>query len=185
MATHHLAAIVGSAILLALPASTWATLPPDQTVEFKIHKTPTDPNSPITWTITAELHALSLVGNDYKWEITGVQIHKHSAIPALNEYWYEAYPTVGTSDGYWWVEYVNYQSDFRQLPPIAGLAINDDSSGVDLYYDFIGEAPGTGPENGALTYIVQREGEEDPEDEDDDIPITVPDGVRDPLFAPQ
>jgi len=185
MSSKYVSMILVLATCAGLPAVGRADLPPDQSVQFKIRKTPSDPNSPITWTITAEIHALAQVGDDFKWEVSGVEIRRLGPTPALDQVWYEALPAIDTADGYWWVSYVSYESDFRQLPPIAGLAINDDPAGNDLYYDFVGETPGSGPDDGYLTYVLQKEGEPEPEEEGDDESGDVPTGVRDPLQSAQ
>lgn len=183
MNLRHVLALLTMSVVIVPYTAAQETLPPDQTVAFKIRKTAGDPESPVVWTITAEIRAVARIGEEYQWEVVGVEVLKHGVTPEYDESWYDALPFVDTPDGYWWVTYDGNQSDFRQPPPLLGLALNDDPAGADMYYEVIGEMPGIDKETGSLSFILQRAGEAEPEEDEKDEPTDVPDGVRDPLHT--
>ncbi|MEE9296951.1 MAG: hypothetical protein V3W34_18560 [Phycisphaerae bacterium] len=166
-----------------------AVLPDDQTVEYRIHETPTDPKSAVVFVVRLELTAEDSAGYEVGWEITTAQFRQPGTPDTT---WTEDYPYVDTTDGLWWVKHADPEapeaSEFVLPPWLLSTATADDPQDDDLDYDLEGVAyslpppPGEPPyENtAALDYSFTLAQQEILLVEGDDEPVDAPNGVEPP-----
>jgi hypothetical protein len=123
------------------------------------------------------------------WEIQTIEFHQPLGAK-LYSVWSEDLPYV-PGDGLWWVDHTDPQDPVRSefvLPPaMSGTADASEPEVDDLDYELEGETytpPPGGPPfsvTASLTYyFAMHEDPEDPEEEGEDEPAEVPDGVNDP-----
>lgn len=167
--------IVGAVSLIACCASVaLAGFPHDQIINYYLRKTPTDPESDITYTISLEITAVSTNGSEVGWEVVEVTVDEANSI----KNWHEHYPELITSDGLWWVEHNDPDEpegvDFIYPPTIVGTANTGLVSGYDMDYDMqtISSCSGCDPSMyggrvAFMSYTLNEGDDPDPEDEDD------------------
>lgn len=179
------------AMLLVFPAAALA-VPADQSIEFKIYETPTDPTSDVVF-----IAVLSLTYQDdvpgaansglVGWEVTEIELTRPDA--AGDIVWREAFPSVATSDGLWWAYHRNMDNpmldEFVKPAQVSGTATPDDPTEDDLDYSVKGEtytppaAPGEPPHpiTAALDYSFQRAMDPEPIEDGNDEPVETDDGI--------
>lgn len=82
----------------------WA-LPADRTISYKIHETPSDPQTAVDWTVELDLKAASSKGaNDIGWEIQEIRITDEGT-QAVE--WCEVNPYSNPSDNLWWLAHAD------------------------------------------------------------------------------
>lgn len=176
--TLHTVLIVGMVVGTTYTAAR-AELPDDQIVEYRVHETPTNPESAVVFAVRLELRAVDSDANGVGWEITTAKFRQPDTT------WTEDSPYIDSPDGLWWVDHADpnapEESEFVLPPLLVGTATADDPLDDDLDYDLEGveysPPPGEPPyENtGALDYSFTLAHEEDPLEEGDDEPVEVPD----------
>ena len=169
-----LAVFVAAIVPGAIPATTRAELPPDQTVYYKIRETPKDPESDVVFVLQLEVEAVDSDGDWIGWEVTTLEIRKPPGTGQSWTIWTENSPSVDTTDGLWRIEHADPQapklSEFLEPPLIEGTVAAEDPSNPDMEYSVDGvvyQAPALpgGPPfapTGALDYVLTYEGEEEP-----------------------
>ena len=176
-----------SALIVALCAmhssARAAELPADQIFEYRIHETPTDPESEVVFVVKLLLEAADLEGDAVGWKVEKITFREPGEGGAPDSVWFEASPVVRSPDGLWWVTHEDPQSptldEFDDPPLLEGTAAAEDPQAEDLEYAFEGaEYPGSPPYviTGGLTYdfrladcsIIIRGGENEPVEIDDD-----------------
>jgi len=177
--------------LLGLSSPLWAEPPTTWEARYGIHETPTDPQSPLTFTIKLSLERASLSGNSIGWRVASVQIRQLDASGNAVDLWVETNPVVQTTDGLWWIDHADaenlYASEFVLPPHIAGTADAQDPNHAALSYDIQGVPcePPPAPEpppyqiTAAMNWRFMRVGEQNPISEGEDKPIEAepPNGV--------
>ena len=166
-----------------------AQVPPDESVQFKIHASATDPLSPVVFVITMNLAASEWNDNVVGWTVTSVEFRQPGAGSASDQTWMASYPLLPTVDGLWWVQHVDpfapLLSDFRQPPLIEGTAAIQSAATEDLGYSFQGRpytAPPTGApflQTAALSYALALIDTQTPMKDGQDEPVES-DGPMDP-----
>lgn len=170
-----------SALIALGAAQTAMALPEDQKVVYRIHETPSDPESPAAYVVTLLLSAETMNGDDVGWRVAEIKIARASDSPPT--LWYETLPEVDTGDGLWWIAHSDGEApsleEFTEAPPIAGTADAEAPSGDDLEYEIEGSVyappppPGTPPYavTGSLSYSFKLESTSEPEGEGEEVPV--------------
>ncbi len=118
-----------------------ANLPDDQSVKYSIRVDPSDEQSDVLFTISLELTAIENQDELVKWEVTEASFVEigSNGLPAGS--WTKTSPTVYSSDGYWWVEHLDFdnplEEEFAAPPSLDGTAAPD---GTDDDLEFFLEA---------------------------------------------
>ncbi|GMU83804.1 MAG: hypothetical protein AMXMBFR47_36740 [Planctomycetota bacterium] len=125
--------------LFVLPSpSTDSVLPPPQRIEYRIHATRDDENSPIEWTITVDVAPIGRDGGTVMWSIVRAGFHE----AATGWTWQHA-PTPKIAD--WSIKHDDplqpEAGEFAALPPIAGTAAPEGENGPPLLYSLSGREP--------------------------------------------
>ncbi|UCE59884.1 MAG: hypothetical protein JSU63_20870 [Phycisphaerales bacterium] len=175
---------IAAAILLAVASSSSATLPDDVSVEYKIHKTPTDPDSDVLFVVTLYLSADDELTEEIGWAVTQIDVKQIGYDGAKDHTWTEYNPDVDTPDGLWWVEHADKANpvlaEFLVPPLIEGTGSAADKGRYALTYSWEGdvytEPPGGGPyePTAAATYRFVEDEEEVGSGEEEPVE---PDGV--------
>ncbi len=166
-----------------------ATLPSNQLTTFQIHETPSDPLSPVTFTVDLNLSAVENVGNDVSWRVTSISLTQAGVNGSPDTVWTESLPVVTTTDGLWWVTHIDpllpENSEFSLPPYLSGTATCTDSTVDDLNYYLEGwtyQPPSQGapyPVTASLDYqmmlVSSSVAEEEATDEPVEMPIDLPD----------
>lgn len=191
MRINSLCTLFMSGFLLAgSPFEARAQLPPDQSIEYVIRQTPTDPESTIVFLVRLELTAMDSDATGVGWEIGSAEFRQPGTGGASDTVWSDILPAVDSPDGLWWVDHadnrVPQESEFVLPPWLMGTAPADDPANDDLDYDFEGVTytppPAGAPfENtGALDYSFTLAAAQEPVEEGDDEPVEVPPATGDP-----
>jgi len=152
-------------------------------IEYLIHETPTDPNSPVEFRIKLSLESSDQDGNEIGWDITSIEIRE---VGDPDTVWVDDDPNVPTEDGLWWVEHDDpnnpQNAEFTMPPRLEGTAAAEVLGDDDLEYDFAGLAY-TPPEpaqqppyeiTSALDYTFTLVGDTDPIGSGEDEPVEIP-----------
>jgi hypothetical protein len=157
--------------------------PMTRDIEYVIHQTPTDPNSPISFRIKLSLESIDQRGNKIGWDITSIEIREIGDPDAV---WVDNDPIVPTQDGLWWVKHDDpndpQHAEFTMPPRLHGTADAQLPTDDDLDYDFEGKkyTPPEAPEEppyqitAALDYSFTLVGGKDPIGYGEDEPVEVP-----------
>ena len=183
--TQAIGLLMGTVVALGLVQDAGATLPADQKIVYRIHETPTDPSSGVVFTVTLKLVAEDIDGDDVAWRVSKATFKQKQ--PARE--WAEAYPSVDTPDGLWWVTHADPQSpaitEFSLPPFMDGTATAQDSGYDDLDFEFEGtvyvappppDNPPYGENTTASTYWFQLVGSSVAEEEGEDEPVEADEG---------
>ncbi|MHC4696604.1 MAG: hypothetical protein ACYTFA_07680 [Planctomycetota bacterium] len=166
-------------------------LPDDWTIDYKIHATPTDPQSDVVFVVRMEIVADSSTDELVGWEVREIRFTRPGEGGNPDVVWVEASPVLASPDGLWWVAHANVDYpmlwEFAFLPWLDGTALPEDPMEDDLDYDFHGDKytppapPGEPPydHTTVMTYSFTRAMAEDPIEEGEDE-IAESDGVNDP-----
>lgn len=183
-------AILYAATLTAVRAD-FPVHPGNQTVEYRIRETPTDPDSLVVFVIIMELAPSDSDGNEIGWEITEMEFHQTHRFESECTIWVEESPMVPSADGLWWIEHQDPEnpelSEFVMPPLLEGTADAQDPSNPDLHYRLEGVTYAPPPPPGrqpfditaALDYQFTLVGEQDPFEEGKEEPVEV-DDIHDP-----
>jgi hypothetical protein len=153
--------------------------PTSWTVDYWIHETPTDPNSPVTVKIQLALSSNTTGCSSVGWNISSIEIRRVNAANDTEMVWVDSSPEVFTPDGLWWVTHANVTtpvaSEFLLPPHLSGVATAS-PSGTDLSYDFAGltlDPVPTAPYSVTawLDHSFQLQGEATPFEEGTDEPV--------------
>lgn len=152
-------------------------------IEYLIHETPADPNSPVDFRIKLSLESSDQDGDEIGWDITSIEIREVGDPDAV---WVDDDPIVPTEDGLWWVEHDDpnnpQNAEFTMPPRLQGTATAQQYAGDDLDYDFEGKTY-TPPEpsgeppyqiTAALDYTFTLVGDNTPIADGEDEPVEVP-----------
>jgi hypothetical protein len=165
------------------PAS--SAQPMTKQIEYLIHETPTDPNSPVEFQVTLSLEESDQDGNFIGWDITSLEIEQ-VVEGGANKVWLHADPNVPTQDGLWWVRHADpndpTNDEFTVPPHLQGTAGAQDPGDDDLQYDIEGKpyVPPAAPEQppyeitAALDYTFTLVGDDEPIGTGEDEPVDVP-----------
>jgi hypothetical protein len=129
-----------------------AAATPTIKVVYKIHSTPSNPQTPVAFVITATLERVSTSGSQATWNASVIQFRKKGTGGAADTVW-EAYDVdAETTDGLWHVTHANVNtplvSEFTLPPRYFGTAAPVSNSNQTLNFDFKGRSY-TAPEGGA------------------------------------
>lgn len=173
-------------MLVGLFASQASALPADRTISYKIHETPSDPQTAVEWIVELELKAVDSKGaDDIGWEIQVIRIKDE----AQTIEWSQVNPYSNGGDNLWWLSHADGNNptvdEFTEPPLIQGTAANATS---DLDYDFEGAVytppapPGQPPftVTSSLCYRFHIVGEPSPEEDEEDEPAETDDDAGDP-----
>jgi hypothetical protein len=165
--------------LLVAGATATEQPPLTQDVVYKIHDDPSDPNSPVTFTIWLSLTEAAADGDSIGWAIDKVRFHEVGQGGNPDRFWSVSDPDVPTADGLWWVDHADcgnpQLAEFDQPPHLSGVAIASESGYADLEYDFEGALPGSGPwePTAWLDFEFALAGEPTPLKSSDDEPVEI------------
>lgn len=113
-------------------------LPASQTIPYLIHEVPTDWSSAISYVVIMSLEPVERVGNFVAWEVTEWRLKKVGAVSTHDTFWSEAFPSVATEDGLWWVEHAQpiapKRGEFILPPLVSGIATAADPTDYDMEY---------------------------------------------------
>ncbi len=124
---------------LAFPApATDSTLPAPQRIEYQIHETRDDEDSPVEWSFTADLTAVGRDGDTVMWNIVAIEFHE----AATQRTWRRAGdPKIAN----WSIKHANpmqpVDSEFAALPVISGTAAPDEATVPPLVFELSGREP--------------------------------------------
>jgi hypothetical protein len=160
--------------------------PPERfVVEYRIHKTPGDPESGVKFIVTLDLHSVSKDGSTVAWEIVEIEFRDPGEGGAGDTVWSVYAPASSElPDDLWWVEHDDpddpQASEFADVPALWGTAEPETPGAADLDYEFEGdyfeaEPPANPPysQTGLLTAYLIRKGADDPDAEVDDEPVEI------------
>ncbi len=158
-------------LVLALTTVAWGAAPANYTVVYRIHKNPSDPSSPLTFTIEMDLARWATLNNSIGWQIAAITIRQYSSGTVVNT-WTDSAPRCPTSDGLWWTTNADPNnpqlSEFTLPPHMIGVAACSVPNGAALDYDYAGVPPTTNGGPYAVTtyldYTLQVEGDPNAED---------------------
>lgn len=175
--TKLLATLVATIVLGTGSSVARADLPKDRTIKYSIHKTPSDPQSDIIWSVELELEADDSNGESVGWQIRALRVKGPTPLGS----WTKTSPQVSTPDGLWWVDHADHMdplaSEFDVTPLLEGTAIATGQGEADLEYSFEGDSYSGSPSYegnvSGLTFSFLLVGEEDPEEEGDDEPAEI------------
>ncbi len=180
MQTQVLIPVVVLTLAASAVSTAWAEPPHSWAIEYDIHATPADPNSPLEWAVTLSLSRAALDGNSIGWYVDMVTLVQRDSGGNKLGAWTHIDPNVPTPDGLWWTQHAdpNYPqtADFVLTPYLSGTADSDDPNGTDLIYEFEG-VPFTGDPpyevTGGGTYSFTLVGDPEPIDEGETNPLDV------------
>lgn len=115
-----------------------AVLPVDRNVVYSIRETPSDPQSPVAFTVTLRLVADHRNGNAVAWTVERATFDR---LGAESKQWVIENPALSENpDQYWTIEHadpLNPQTiEFAVPPRLVGTAAARSSDYDDLNYDF-------------------------------------------------
>ena len=173
--------LIAAFVLGLVPVSSADPMTGD--IEYLIHETPTDPNSPVEFRVKLSLESSDQDGNEIGWDITSIEIREVGDPDAV---WVDDDPNVPTEDGLWWVEHDDpsnpQNAEFTMPPRLQGTAAAEQFASDDLDYDFAGKTY-TAPEppeeppyqfTAALDYTFTLVGDDDPVGSNEDEPVEIP-----------
>jgi hypothetical protein len=181
MARVAMAGLTASAVLGLVPAS--LAQPQTKVIEYWLHETPDDPNSPVVFGITLSLEIADQDGDQIGWDITSIEIRE---VGDPDTVWVEDDPSVPAADGLWWVTHEDpnepTNDEFVVPPHLHGIADAQDPGGDDLEYDVEGKTyvPPALPElppheiTAALDYEFTVVGDDEPVGGGKDEPVEIP-----------
>lgn len=159
-------------VALGDPPAVWC-------VQFTLHETPSDPNSPVTFVIELDLASDEVNGSAVGWAVTRVQIQREDEQTSTVYTWSDETPVVGTQDGLWWLTHADPNDprieEFTQPPALAGTGVETYQEQPDLDYDLEGhtytppEPPAQPPYavTALLDWRLQYADEQEPVSEED------------------
>lgn len=128
-------AIVVAIGSLAVTASSVQALPTSRTIQYSIHADPADPQSDIVLTVDLVLVAVNSNSTAVAWDIKFVDLTQPD-LGSGETAWRDASPSVGTSDGLWWIKHADLEnpttSEFVLPPLVDGTAVEQNVSNPDL-----------------------------------------------------
>ncbi|MEK6676053.1 MAG: hypothetical protein AABZ47_10425 [Planctomycetota bacterium] len=141
--------LIGIVAMTLHGSASWShALPPDFTLVWKIHDTPSDPNTPVVFAVTSTLRATSKSGNSIGWEVLNQAFQRVNS-GTVTALWREEQVNVETHDGLWWVAHADPSTpvvgDFTTPPEMWGVATAITSGEQDLEFNM--EGTGTPPPN--------------------------------------
>ncbi|MBN2448290.1 MAG: hypothetical protein JXO22_16305 [Phycisphaerae bacterium] len=181
--TSLVVAMVISA-LLALPTGARADLPDDQYIQYLMHATPADPNSPVVFGVALTLQASDADGDAVGWDVTAVDFTEYDPNGLPDRTWVENNPHVPTADGLWWIEHADGENpepaEFAEPPLLEGQAAANNFGAEDLDYMLEGlqysPPPGGAPytNTAALNHEFTLDGESEPIESGEAEPVEIP-----------
>ncbi len=116
----------------------------DQYVTYNIYTESGDPGSPLKWTVTLHLQAISESEPTVVWDVSEVKIIEYDTNRDELGKWTDSTPSVDTADGYWHVTHTDADdpqpADFDTLPALTGTGAKSGSEPADLDYTIDGGA---------------------------------------------
>lgn len=155
-----------SVVLATVPfaGTSFADDPIDNvSVEYRIHATPSDPNSPVTMRMIVNLSRQETNGSQVGWAPTSIEFRQLDCSGNPTNTWIEENPSADTTDGLWWVQHGDpnqpINNEFKLPPRFVGSAPSVNTAVEDLDYDFEGKneyvpAPGEEPYETTAYMIV-------------------------------
>jgi hypothetical protein len=168
-----------------------SALPDDQTIDYSVYATPTDPESAVVFIASLTLVADSASAEEVGWEVTEIRFTQPGEGSNPDIVWVESTPVVESPDGLWWVDHADVEnpvdSEFVMPPLLTGTALPEDPAEDDLDYTLEGVTytPPQTPEEpphattAAMDYSFQRAMAQAPIEEEEDELVEVI-GVNDP-----
>lgn len=152
-----------------------ADLPLSRKVVYSIREIPTNPESPIIFTVTLRLVAGQISGKAVAWIVDYAVFDTVGQAPKR---WIKENPALDTPDGLWWVEHEDplnpVESEFGVPPRLVGVAKAQDTGYDDLDYGFVGVTPPPTSSQALAQYHFQQLNLADPEAESvDEEPVDV------------
>lgn len=121
-------------------------------VEYRIHQTPSDPQSPVVFTIQMTLERQSTSSSQASWHAAVIEFRKKGTGGAADRVWVAYDVEADTTDGLWRVTHADVDqpvaAEFVLPPAYWGTADAVISTNPDLDFDFQGR-PYTPPAGGA------------------------------------
>lgn len=175
------------AALWLVPNAANAALPDDMAVEYYIREQPTNEESDVIYEVRLELTAVDRDGDSVAWEITEAQITEVGTNGQGVRAWAEEYPDLSAYDDVWWVEHDDPLDpdtiEFSSPPFFEGTAEARNQGDPDMDYELEGGNCDSSCQSlfdgrvTAFDFELRLVGENDPEEEGDDEPIEIPEGV--------
>lgn len=122
-------------------AAAQSSLPPNQSVRYRIHANPTDANSAVVFDVILGLSARQREGENVGWAVESLEFQQPAAgnDPIA---WVKALPPVNTADGLWWVQHQSASDpqigEFLTPPLLTGSAVPLDPANGSLEYSLQG-----------------------------------------------
>jgi len=181
MSSRYLA---GSLLLAVAPVfggnAAHAVLPVDRNVVYSIRETPSDPQSPVVFTVTLRLVADHRNDNAVAWTVERATFDK---LGAESKQWVIEYPALSeNTDQFWTIEHAdpfNPQTvEFAVPPRLVGTAVAQSSDYDDLNYGFhaVHDTGRIALAQTSASYHFQQVAEPEPEEEsEEEAPIVIDD----------
>jgi hypothetical protein len=178
-------ALAANIVTLTMAQGASATMPSGQEVVYRIHETPTDPQSAVVFTVAVKLVAEEIDGAAVGWRVATATFNQKSPVRT----WVKMNPVLDTPDGLWWITHADPMAplltEFLAPPLMYGTADAQDTSYADLDFEYAGASyvsppppgePPYGENTAAAIYWFQLVGITEPEeDSDEDEPVETDD----------
>lgn len=178
--------LAGSLLLAVAPIvggnTAQAVLPVDRNVVYSIRETPSDPQSPVVFTVTLRLVADHRDGNLVAWTVESATFDK---LGTESKQWIIENPSLSENpDQYWMIKHadpLNPQTiEFAVPPRLMGTAEAQDLAYDDLEYDFqtVHDEGRIALAQTSARYHFQQVAEPEPEEEsEEEEPIDFDDNI--------
>jgi hypothetical protein len=147
-------------VAAAIAVGSTSTALASQSISYKIHETPEDPNSAVVFVVTLTVDEADRDGDKVGWEVLEAYIEQ-AGTPASA--WVKNAPLVWTTDGLWWITHADPDNpvveEFASPPAITGTAEVHSQGTESLVFQLEGtvydqQLKGTPyAVNGALDYV--------------------------------
>jgi hypothetical protein len=147
-------------VAAAIAVGSTSTALASQSISYKIHETPEDPNSAVVFVVTLTVDEAVRDGDKVGWEVLEAHIEQPGT-PA--DVWVKSAPLVWTTDGLWWITHADPDhpllDEFASPPAITGTAQAQGQGTENLNFELEGRAYDQQIKgspyavNGALDYV--------------------------------
>jgi hypothetical protein len=118
-------------------AAAQSSLPPDQSIRYRVHANPADANSAVVFDIILDLSARQREGENVGWGIESLEFQQ-PVVGNDPRVWVATLPPVQTADGLWWVQHQSADDpqigEFLQPPLLVGTAVPVDPANSNFDY---------------------------------------------------
>jgi hypothetical protein len=147
-------------VAAAIAVGSASTALASQSISYRIHETPEDPNSAIAFVVTLTVDEADRDGDKVGWEVHEAYIEQPGTPGGA---WLKSAPLVWTTDGLWWITHADPDNpvleEFVLPPAITGTALVQSQGTENLNFELAGtvynqQVNGTPyAVNGALDYM--------------------------------